>query len=287
MPSRHRRLSVAATLDRAHLHLYAVALVACLIAVGPMIWLQLTSFKASSEVYTATPTLFPKVWTLDNYRVLLRNEGYLAYGRNSVVISIFGTILTVSVAALGSFAFSRYRFKGRNALFLAVLIARMIPPISFIVPLYAGVRLFNGMDSPVTLIVLNTVLALPSAIFILRVFYDQIPREMDDSARMDGCANIKLLLRIIVPLSVPALAMVTIFTFTGIWNEYLFAVTFGQTHAARTLPVVVANLIEPEHETSWGQVAAITMVTTFPMLFLCGYVQRYLVSGIMAGSVKG
>ena len=191
------------------------------------------------------------------------------------------------MAALGSFAFSRYRFRGRNGLFLAVLIARMIPPISFIVPLYAGVRLFNGMDSVITLIVLDTVLSLPSAIFILRVFYDQIPREMDDSARMDGCANIKLLLRIIVPLSVPALAMVTIFTFTGIWNEYLFAVTFGQTHAARTLPVVVANLIEPEHETSWGQVAAITMVTTFPMLFLCGYVQRYLVSGIMAGSLKG
>jgi ABC-type glycerol-3-phosphate transport system permease component len=278
---------MASLIGRARLHLYAVALIACLIAVGPMAWLLLTSFKASGEVYTATPTLLPRVWTVENYQSLARNSAYLAYGRNSIVISVFATMLTVSVSALGSFAFSRYRFKGREALFLAVLIARMIPPISFIVPLYAGVRLFNGMDSPVTLIVLDTVLSLPSAIFILRVFYDQIPREMDDSARIDGCANIKLLMRIIVPLSVPAIAMVTIFTFTGIWNEYLFAVTFGQTHAARTLPVVVANLIEPEHETSWGQVAAITMVTTFPMLFLCGYVQRYLVSGIMAGSLKG
>jgi len=287
MPSRRLLLSAATTLARARPHLYAITLLACLIAVGPMIWLLLTSFKVTAEVYTATPTLLPKRWVLENYRSLVRNAGYLAYSRNSIVIGFFGTILTVSVAALASFAFSRYRFKWRNGLFMAVLIARMIPPISFIVPLYAGVRLLNGMDSPLTLIVLDTVLSLPSGIFILRVFYDQIPREMDDSARMDGCANLKLLLRIIVPLSVPALAMVTIFTFTGIWNEYLFAVTFGQTHAARTLPVVVANLIEPEHETSWGQVAAVTMVTTFPMLFLCGYVQRYLVSGIMAGSLKG
>ncbi len=287
MPSRHRRPSATTILGRSHLHVYAVTVLACAIAVGPILWTLLTSFKATAEVYTATPTVFPRRWVVENYHSLVRNADYLAYGRNSIVISVFGTVFTVSIAALASFAFSRYKFKGGNAFFLAVLIARMIPPISFIVPLYAGVRLFNGMDSPVTLIVLDTVLSLPSGIFILRVFYDQIPREMDDSARMDGCANIRLLMRIIVPLSVPALAMVTIFTFTGIWNEYLFAVTFGQTHAARTLPVVVANLIEPEHETSWGQVAAITMVTTFPMLFLCGYVQRYLVSGIMAGSLKG
>ena len=279
--------TLARALGRARLHLYAVALLASLTAVGPIAWLLLTSFKLSAEVYTATPTLFPKRWVLENYLALVRNTNYVAYGRNSIVITFAGTILTVAVSALAAFAFSRYRFRGRNALFLAVLIARMIPPISFIVPLYYGVRVLNGMDSMLTLIVLDTVVSLPSGIFILRVFYDQIPRELDDSARIDGCANLKLLLRIIAPLSVPALAMVTIFTFTGIWNEYLFGVTFGQTHAARPLTVIIANLVQPEHETSWGQVAAITMVTTFPMLLLCGYVQRYLVSGIMAGSLKG
>ncbi|MGQ9632598.1 MAG: carbohydrate ABC transporter permease [bacterium] len=266
---------------------YFVVLLACFIFFSPILWLILTSFKMEGEIYTYPPTILPRKPIIANYAEIFKQEGYLAYARNSIIVSFAGTALTVLVATLAAFGISRYVFFGNHAIFLFILITRMIPPLSFVVPLYTMVRIFKLMDTKILLIILNTTVALPSAVWILSIFFNQIPQDLEDAARVDGCSHLGVLWRIIVPLSVPSIATVTIFTFVGIWNEFLFALTFTQSTAARTLPVSLAVLLQPEHQTSWGQVAAFCTIVILPMLLIATFLQRYIVAGLLSGAVKG
>lgn len=267
--------------------LYIVLVISCVVFFGPIFWIMLTSLKTEAEIYTHPPTFFPEYLILSNYQQVLSRGEVIQYAINSVIITLIGTVVTMLAAVLAGFSISRYKFAGNEAMFLFVLIARMIPPITLIVPFYGMLSSFGLIDTRVALIVLNITMQLPSAIWILATFFRLIPKELEDAARIDGCGHLGTLRNVIIPLSIPSIATVTIFTFVNIWNEYLLAATFSLTKQARPLTVFLAELLRPEHQMSWGTIASVATLIALPTLAIAIFLQRYIVSGLLTGAVKG
>ena len=266
---------------------YSIAALACLLFFSPILWVALMSFKTDSEIYRFPPTLLPDRWYWGHYTWMGQSQALADYALNSAIISVVATAITVGCGILAAFAIARYRFIGGPAALMAILILRMVPPIGLTVPLYRMARLLDLIDTRALLIVLNAAVALPSAVWILATFFRLVPKELEEAARLDGCGHLSVLLRIIVPISLPSIATVTIFTFATVWNEYLFASTFGLSRDSRPLTVFLAEMLQPEHQVSWGRVAAVATLVALPTLIIAVVLQRYVVAGLTAGGVKG
>lgn len=267
--------------------LYIILIASCMVFFGPIFWTMLTSLKTEVEIYTHPPTFLPKDLTFGNYQQVLNRGEVVQYIANSLIITLSGTIITIFIAILAGFSISRYTFIGRETIFLFILITRMIPPITLVVPFYKMLSSANLIDTKVALIVLNIATSLPSAIWILATFFRLIPKELEDAARIDGCSHLGTLRNVIIPLSIPSIATVVIFTFVGIWNEYLLAATFSLTKQARPLTVFLAELLKPEHQMSWGIISSVAVLIAVPTLIIAIFLQKYIVSGLLTGAIKG
>jgi multiple sugar transport system permease protein len=288
--------SILATLGAVprHAAFYLLLAAIAFIDLFPFIWILLSSFKTQLEIFRWPPTFFPQNFVWDNYADALallpagqQPVSDIPYGlANSVVISLISTVLILVLGALAGYAFGRLRFPGRRALLITLMMLRMLPGIVLSVPLFILATRVHLFDTRAVLVITYTAFNLPFAVWLLSVFFQEIPRELEDAALVDGCTRASVLPRIYLPLSLPALATIAILSFLATWNEFLFAVTLTSSKTAKTTPVALASM-QAAFQTRWAVMTAGAVLASIPVLLLLFFAQRYIVRGLTFGAVKG
>ncbi len=256
----------------------------------PMVWMLLTSFKSGFAALQFPPQWWPKEPTLASYKKLLDPSNsvgadFLRFFWNSLFVSTMSTILSVIVAVPAAYAFSRFDFPGRKFLFFSVLLRNMFPAVVFLVPLFILMRLLGLMNTHGSLILTYLTFGLPLAIWLLKGFYDNIPYQLEQAARIDGASRFQAFLLIVMPLSVPGIIATAIYSFIGAWNEYIFAYTFINRNDRLTLPIGIQRFFSESSSDFPGLMAASFMMSV-PVVVLFLMLQRYFVRALTEGAVK-
>lgn len=251
----------------------------------PVLWMLSTSFKSNGEVFGSPPKLITKGFSLGAYREILGNGTQLRYFLNSYVVAFAVTVLTLLVALLAGYAFSRFRFPLQKTINAVIVSVQAVPPITLVIPyfgLVVGLGLYNTFPG---LILTHMVFTLPYAIIMITAYLNTLPRELDESVKVDGGTGWTALWRILVPISVPGLIAVGVYTFMISWNEYLFALTLTRTNDMRTVPIGI-QLLMGQHSYEWNQMMAMSILGSIPVLVLFLLFQRRFIGGLTAGAVK-
>ncbi len=268
---------------------YIVCSILALLFAFPILWTVITAFKPSIEASASPPTFLPSHLSLDNFKALGNyGDDFSLYVWNSMVVALGTVIGTVILSVLAGYGFSRFQFRGKNILFVVILATLMIPFQSILIPLFLVLHALHLQNTLVGLSLVYITFQLPFGVFVMRNAFDTIPREIEDSARLDGCTDLSLLWRIMVRLVVPGIVTAAIFAFLNSWNEFLAALIFMTDSDKYTLPVQLLNVQSGYLNTiDWGAVQAGVTITMLPCLIIFLVLQRYYVRGITAGAVKG
>ncbi|WP_372618170.1 carbohydrate ABC transporter permease [Falsiroseomonas sp.] len=253
---------------------------------APVALMVLSSFKPTTEIFAYPPALIFAP-TLEHYRTLFEKwPDFLGTLFNSAAVAILSTLVTVAASVLAGYVYSRYRGTaiGASALFMVAI--RLLPPIVIILPLFPATSLLQLNDTWAILVMLYATFFVSIGSMILKAYIDGIPTELDDAARIDGAGEMQTLLRIIVPLAAPGMVAAAVFVFVYAWNEYLFAFVFTTTDA-KTAPIVISEMMGSLTGVDWGALFAAATVQLVPVTLFVIALQRFLVAGLTAGSVKG
>jgi multiple sugar transport system permease protein len=256
----------------------------------PMAWMLLTSIKSGFAAMQFPPQWLPNEPTLASYEKLLDptnsvGQDFLRFFWNSLFVSTTTTVLAVIVAVPAAYAFSRLDFPGRKFLFFAVLLRNMFPAVIFLVPLFILMRLLGLVNTHGSLILTYLTFGLPLAIWLLKGFYDNIPYQLEQAARIDGATRFQAFLLIVMPLSTPGIIATAIYSFIGAWNEYIFAYTFLNRNEQLTLPVGIQRFFS-ENTTDFPGLMAASFIMSLPVVVLFLLLQRYFVRALTEGAVK-
>jgi multiple sugar transport system permease protein len=261
--------------------LVAVVLFALLL---PIYWIFASSLKLERDFFVSPPAFIFEP-TLGNYWSVLSDLQFLGYLENSLPVSISPTLATLAIGSLAAHALARYEFPGAKLIAIAILSARLVPGATMIMPYYVLFR-FYGLNNTIPgLVLAYTGFSLPFACWLLLGFFLEIPSDVEDAARIDGCSDFGVFWRIVLPLTRPGIAATAILVFLGTWNEFLFALVLAGRDT-RTLPVYLSTFIS-ERTIFWGNLFAVASLMVLPCLILIMLVQRHLVRGLTAGAVKG
>jgi ABC-type glycerol-3-phosphate transport system permease component len=265
-------------------HLLAAG-ASCLI-LAPFLWMISTSLKDPAEVVLRDPTIIPRSFATQNYVDAFNRGNFGRYLVNSVVVALAVTLLSLLLATLSGYAFARFRLFGGKAILLGILATQMFPAILLAIPLYILIRNLGLLNSLVGLVLVYTTFALPFCVWMMRNYFLSIPRDLDESAMVDGATRLQALRSVVLPVAMPGIAATGIFSFILSWNEFLYANTFISSADLRTLPVGLQSLIG-EYTTDWGLLMAGAVITTMPIVIIFFFVQRRLTQGLASGAVKG
>lgn len=280
MSTLHRRRPVAGVLR------HVLLIVGALIMLTPFVYMVSTSFKSQAYVLTIPPQFVPDPATLDNYVQVLTTQNFAAYFMNSVVVALTSTVISVLISSMMAYAFARFRFPGRELLFRLVLVGLMVPAMMLIIPQFILAKQLGLIDSLQGLIVFYVAASISLNTFLLRSFFASIPGELDDAMQVDGANAWTRYWRLVMPLSTPALATTTIFTFLATWDEFAWALTIINDPSKRTLPLAI-QLFQGQNATQWGLVFAASVVAVLPVIVVFLIFQKYFVQGLTSGAVKG
>jgi multiple sugar transport system permease protein len=251
----------------------------------PILMTLSISFKTRADVFAA-PQLIPREPTLDAYRSVIDRQGFRGAFVNSVVVGLGTALLTLAVAVPAAYAFARFRFRGRHLLLLFTLIPRLIPGLGLMVPLYRLAAALGAIDKRSTLIVVFTGTVLPLAVWLLVGYFQQIPRDLEEAANVDGANLFERIRYIVLPLAVPAMITIGVLSFREAWNEFNLVLALTQTPGKRTLPYELWLMTDTTgFQDNPGQ-AAFAILTLVPFVFLYLRIERYVVGGITSGAVK-
>ena len=251
-------------------------------------------------------TLIPIVWILDiaispgnalggeigdsfsteHFSKILEGASFWIWFRNSLIVSIGTSLLGLVIAIPAGYAFSRYKFTGRDVSMFAFLLVQMFPGIIILVPYFLVMKTLGLLNSHLGLILAYCVTALPLCVWMLKGFFDTVPRELEEAATLDGCNQFQVFTKVVLPLSLPAVAVTALFSFLAAWNEFLLALTFNTSNDMYTLPVGLASLISSTGQ-AWGDFAAASILVSLPVALLFLFFQKFLIEGLAAGGVKG
>lgn len=267
--------------------LIAVVLVV-LFSLEPALWQLLTSFKVNEDI-AAVPTIyFPTRFTLNHYIELFTRRPFWRYIFNSALVSMISTAVSLAIGAPAAYALARLRPWGGQVILAAVLIVTLFPGILLFLGLLEIIQALRLGNNYLALIIPYTAINLPLTILVLRSFFQQLPKDLEDSARVDGYNTFQLLWQIVLPMTLPALVTTGILTFIFAWNEFIFALTFMTREELKTIPVAAAQLGGASiYEIPYGPIAAATVIGTIPLVLLVLFFQRRIVQGLTAGAVKG
>ena len=274
--------------------LSSLVLLALLFIYVPVAWLIISSISSRSELLSTPIHWIPQHPTFQNYiNILSPSQGTSEVAktfritlRNSLMVASSVTFIALTFGSFAAYALIRLRFPFRNILLIGILGTRMIPEISLVIPLYLFATRFGLFNTPAILIITYLSFALPFAIWLMAAFFDTIPVELEDAARIDGCNRVETLWRIIIPISAPGLISTGLFVFLSAWDEFFFALILTSTISAKTVPVAIAEFTG-RHVVDVGSMMTGGVLAAIPPVLLALVFQRYIVSGLTAGAVKG
>lgn len=268
------------------LFLYTVLTGGALVMVVPFLYMVSTALKGQIYVLEVPPMLIPREPTLQNFIEAWQSNHFSLYFGNSLAVAIVTTLLSVLISAMLAYAFARFEFVGKNLLFYAILLTLMIPSLMLIIPQFMLAKALGLRNSLAGLVLVYVAMSIPLNTFLLRGFFEQLPRELEEAVLIDGGSYFTIFFRIALPLSTPALATVAIFTFLFSWDEFTWALTAIDDPLQRTLPVAIATF-QGEHLTQWGLVFAASLIAVAPVIVVFVTLQRYFVRGLTSGAFKG
>ncbi len=266
--------------------IYLILMLGAVVMVFPFIWMVSVALKPNTFVIEIPPQLIPQNASLDNFVQAWTANNFQLYFRNSAVVGSVSTLACVVFSAMAAYAFARFKFPGREAIFYTFLGVMMVPTTISIIPQFFLMKFLGLRNSLWGLMFIYTATSLPLNIFLLRGFFEQLPHELEEAVLIDGGGYLTIFTQIILPLSSPALATVSIFSFMAFWDEYIMALTFIDDPAKRTLPIAIA-LFQGQHGTAWGLVFAASIIALVPVMVFFLTLQRYFVNGLTTGAFKG
>jgi multiple sugar transport system permease protein len=251
----------------------------------PVLWMLSSSFKSNTEIFEYPPRLFTESFSFDAYVAILTDPEKVRFFINSYVVSLSVTVLTLVVAILAAYAFSRFEFRFKRPLNMIIVSVQAVPPITLLIPYFGLVVTLGLYNTYPGLILTYMVFTLPYAIIMMTGYFNTLPRELDEAVRVDGAGSMTALWRILVPIAVPGIVSVGVYTFMIAWNEYLFALTLTKTQDMRTVPIGI-QLLMGQHSYEWNEMMAMSILGSVPVLVLFLFFQRYFIGGLTSGSVK-
>ena len=255
---------------------------------APVLWQLLTSIKVNADISAVPNVYIPSRYTLEHYIELFRRRPFLNYIFNSALVAITSTVLCLGLGAPAAYALARLRIWGEQVILAGVLIVTLFPYILVFLGLLEIVQALRLGNNYLALIIPYTAINLPLTILVMRSFFQQLPRDLEDAAKVDGYNTQQMLLQILLPMTVPALVTTGILTFIFAWNEFIFALTFMTRESLKTIPVAAAQLAGASvFEIPYGAIAAATVLGTLPLVLLVLLFQRRIVQGLTSGAVKG
>ncbi len=252
----------------------------------PIVWMLVTSIKPQGEIFVQFPSFWPHAATLENYRQLFTQPEMVGYLRNSLLTAGGGALLTVTLATYAAYGFAKFRFRGRKPLMVLMLSAQMFPFAMLLVSLYPMLQALGLLNTRLGLIVAYIVLALPSGTYMLYSYFVNIPGEIVEAARSDGASELYILHRIVLPLAMPALVTVGLYSFMWAWNDLLFSLTLITSPELRTVGPGLLLGYMGEGKSDWGGAMAASIVSSLPVVIGFAFLQRFFIQGLTAGAVK-
>lgn len=265
--------------------LWAALTVALIVYGFPFLYLILTSFKTPQNTIAVPPSLVPSPWTLENYVIALAEEGVTRSILNSVLTASISTVLSMILAVPAAYAITRYRTRIGQYFVIAVLITRMVPAIVVGAPLMSTMSSLGISDTQLGLALAHTTISLPLSIWLMASFFEVVPNELEEAAKMDGAGRLRALRWVILPIVSGGLAVTAIFAFLASWNEFLFALLLTSIDA-QTTPIVIANF-QTQFGLDWGSMTALSTLYSVPVILLTLALQRHIVAGLTLGAIKG
>ena len=261
-------------------------LVLVALAAFPFLWMALSSIKTQAELYRLPPTWLPDAATFANYAKVMLESNVPRYFLNSAIVSIGSTAIALVFAIPAAYGFARFSFRGRSLWQTFVLVSHLLPTAALIVPLYVFLGQLKMLNTLSGLILVYLVLTLPLSIWMLTGYFRSIPVELEEAAIIDGASHLGILLRIMLPLSLPGIVVIVLYAFVATWNEFIFALSFATDTGVKTLPIGLAEF-STEYDTDWGAVMAASVIMTLPIAILFFGLQKLFVGGLISGGVKG
>ncbi len=276
--------------------IYIILLLFLLFFLFPVYWTFATSIKGKSEIFEYPPNIIPQTASLDNYNavilgrsndsVVLGEGGYFKYLNNSFIVALSTCIFCIVIGSFGAYGLVRLRFSAKNKKKISfwIISTRMMPPIAAAIPFYLMFRNLQLLDNLLSLIISYIAFNLPFVIWTLQGFFREVPNELYEAAKLDGCGPYKSFLRVVLPLSLPGIFTAMIFTFIFSWNEFLFALILTG-ESTKTMPVAAASMWSAV-ASRWGEIATVGITTIIPVFILTLCVQRYFIKGLTFGAIK-
>ncbi len=264
---------------------WAVVFVIVFLSLGPFVWFVDTSLKTPLEVTSVPPVVVPS-FSLESYTSSIKNYGLLHYVKNSAIVAGTTTVITIVLCLLAGYSVARLRLPGRDYFMKGLLMVSMFPQISIAGPVWRILYKLGYLNTYQGLIIPYVTLTLPLGVWVVASFFKQLPPELEEAARVDGCSHLQSLLRVMLPLSAPGVFTAAILVFIYAWNEFFFALLIMTQRDLQTLPVGIA-MFQGQYTLPWGEIAAASTVATVPLVLLVFLFQRRIISGLSAGALKG
>jgi multiple sugar transport system permease protein len=265
--------------------LWVLLLVVVALYAFPFLYLLLTSFKTPSDALAVPPTILPKTWSLQNFTSALDTPGVVPAFINSVTTAVLSTVISLVLAVPAAYAVSRFGTVSGRVFIVVALVTRMVPPVAIGVPLIGMMKSLHLTDTPLGTAIAHTTISLPLSIWLLVSFFEAVPAELEDAAKVDGCSRLGALIRVVLPVVSGGVAVTAIFAFLASWNEFLFALLLTAVKA-QTVPILIANF-QTQYGLQWGPMTAMATLYSIPVILLTLVLQRRIVAGLTLGAVKG
>ena len=265
---------------------YLTILVLFLFLLFPVYWMLVTSLKTNPESYRIIPTLWPELISFDGYRTLFEDGKFLIYYQNNLIVSAMAAVVICFISVFAGYALSRFHFQWNVILLATFSFSQMMPVISRLISLYTILRKLGMTDTHIGLVLAISATQVPFCVSLMASFFDGIPRDLEEAANVDGCGRMKTLMRIILPLVVPGLLAVGVYSFLMTWDDYLHAITLVRSPELWTLSQGL-KLTYLGEVSDWQLINSASILGALPMIFVFFFFQKYMVKGLVAGAVKG
>ena len=260
------------------------------VLIAPPLWLVISSVSDLKDLLAIPLRWIPQQISFERYAKILFSQGpeseFRIIMKNSLFVASLVTIICVAIGSFSAYAFSRLRFPGKEKILFILLFSYMLPPVAIIIPIYQIFSSANLLDTRGALVLVYSAIIVPFVIWIMRTYFDTIPHDLEDAAKIDGCSSLSTLFRVILPLSVPGIVATLLFAFLMSWEEFFIALILTSSPAAKTIPVAIAEF-SGRHSIDFGMMATGGVLAAIPPVLIALLFQKYIVGGLLSGAVKG